>query len=173
MGKQVVRDWEAVQAVRQVQKDLEAHGVQPTWQAVADEINRRRVAECRPGQNVNKALVWRVAEGEVKFSDKLREALGLPPMPKVERADPEFVAVDRIIGGYRRECPQCTAKFERGEIEGDVTPDGYRVPPQYWMGNYFQRFCGDACKAEWHAERKAEREKAVTATVTSFRARSA
>lgn len=34
------------------------------------------------------------------------------------------------------------------------------VPPQYLMANYFRRFCSDACKAEWHTERLAEREEA-------------
>lgn len=158
MGKQVVRDIEAVQAVKRLRRDLEAQGAKTTWQAVADEINRRRIAEGRTGQNVSKALVHSVSVGRVKFSATLREALGLPELEKVERADPGFIAVDRIVGGYRRECPQCTAKFERGEIEGDPAPDGRRVPPQYLMANYFRRFCSDACKAEWHAEWHAERE---------------
>lgn len=171
MGKQVVRDWEAVQVVKRLQRELEAAGGKATWEATAEEINRRRVAECRPGKNVSRALVHRVVAGEVKFSDTLREALDLPPMPKVQVDDPEYIRVDRLVGGYRRECPQCTAKFERGEIEGDVTPDGGLVPPQYLMANYFRKFCSDTCRDEWRAEREAER--AVTGAVTKFRARSA
>ena len=128
MTKPIVRDLESVQRLKSLKKE---HGF--SLSQLADHLK------------LNKGLVIQVLSGRVAYSAKVRAALGLDPLPSW-RVDPDSIPRSRHIGGGPRQCPECVALYEEGELE---EPDTW-----WWYGNTSRVYCSAAHGRAWRKREK-------------------